>query len=434
MLSGLSTEQLETIFIHELMHIKRNDFLINVLQSVVEAIFFFNPFVWIFSGIIKREREHCCDDAVVKLHGNALAYAHALTSLEEVRLSRVGLSVSLAESKNQLLNRITRLMEKSVKNYSGRERIIPALLLVIGLVCASWISTQTGKKEVALNQSSGEQVVQDTLKKNKKVKEKKRTATKRVEKAESDKNVNDDKNLNEDVTHYNGPASGEDVDLDLPPLPEGEAMIPPIPPMEAMARIPPMGWNNEKDWEEFGKEFGERFQEQFGDFYEKHGEDIEKLIEDIQHDVSSRFDDGWQERMESMGRKQEEWAQAHAEKWEKHAEALGRQGELMSQQFSDDAEKWKERESRHREEFEKNHKKFEERMKAFEERTKRFEEGMKVELIKDGYLGKDEQLTSMHWKNGSIEINGKKIKAEHEKKYNDLHKKYFQHVSFNDTE
>ena len=65
------------------------------------------------------------------------------------------------------------------------------------------------------------------------------------------------------------------------------------------------------------------------------------------------------------------------------------------------------------------------RMKALEERTRLWEEKMKEQLIKDGYLGKDEKLESMHWHNGKLEINGKKIKPEDEKKYNEIHDKYF---------
>ena len=151
MFGGLSTEQLESIIIHELIHIRRRDYLVNLLQSILEAVFFFNPFVWIISGIIRREREHCCDDAVIKVHGNALAYAQALAALEEARLSRIGLALSFADNKKQLLNRIKRIMEKSVQSYSGRERIIPAILLITGLICASWLTIQ--KKE-----SEGDQV------------------------------------------------------------------------------------------------------------------------------------------------------------------------------------------------------------------------------------------------------------------------------------
>jgi hypothetical protein len=77
------------------------------------------------------------------------------------------------------------------------------------------------------------------------------------------------------------------------------------------------------------------------------------------------------------------------------------------------------------EEFERNRAGFEERMKAFEEKNKRFEAELRAELIEDGYLQPDEKLENMHWHNGKVEINGKKIKPEHEKKYNELHHKYF---------
>ena len=200
MCTSLSTEQLETIFLHEIAHIRRKDYLINLLQLVVEAIYFFNPFVWIVSGIMKREREHCCDDAVVQLHGNAKAYAHALATLEELRLSKVGLSLSLAENKNQLLNRVKRLMEKSVKNYSGRERIIPALLLVIGLICASWISTHTSKTELSSINPDRLIVASDTIKKNKKTKNNKKTESKSKETSANKQEQNHQSELEPDLS------------------------------------------------------------------------------------------------------------------------------------------------------------------------------------------------------------------------------------------
>ena len=65
-------------------------------------------------------------------------------------------------------------------------------------------------------------------------------------------------------------------------------------------------------------------------------------------------------------------------------------------------------------------------MKALEESNRLFEEKMKEQLIKDGYLGKDEKLETIHWQDGKLEINGKKIKPEDEKKYNEIYKKRFE--------
>jgi hypothetical protein len=69
-----------------------------------------------------------------------------------------------------------------------------------------------------------------------------------------------------------------------------------------------------------------------------------------------------------------------------------------------------------------------EEMRADQERMRKFERELKEELVRDGYLGKDEHITNMHWKdNEKIEINGKEIKKDHQQKYHELHRKYFKH-------
>src|SRR5688572_11844931 len=59
MIAGLAPEQVEAILIHELAHVRRHDFIVNVFQCLLESIFFFNPFVWIISARIRVEREQC---------------------------------------------------------------------------------------------------------------------------------------------------------------------------------------------------------------------------------------------------------------------------------------------------------------------------------------------------------------------------------------
>ena len=83
--TGLSSEQLEAILAHELAHVARRDYLVNLLQSVVETLLFYHPAVWWVSNQIRVEREHCCDDIAVAVSGNVLVYARALTELEELR-------------------------------------------------------------------------------------------------------------------------------------------------------------------------------------------------------------------------------------------------------------------------------------------------------------------------------------------------------------
>ncbi|NWJ41054.1 MAG: M56 family metallopeptidase, partial [Geothrix sp.] len=84
-LAGLSPIQLEAILAHELAHIRRGDFLVNLLQSLVEVLLFYHPAVWWLSARIRAERELCCDDVAAELCGDPLILARALTDLEALR-------------------------------------------------------------------------------------------------------------------------------------------------------------------------------------------------------------------------------------------------------------------------------------------------------------------------------------------------------------
>ena len=81
MFFNLSNEQVESILMHELIHVKRFDFLVNLLQTLVEILFFFNPFVWLLSQQIRTEREKYCDDLVIKSGSSPAVYAKALLNL-----------------------------------------------------------------------------------------------------------------------------------------------------------------------------------------------------------------------------------------------------------------------------------------------------------------------------------------------------------------
>jgi TonB family protein len=86
-LTGLSPEQIEAVLCHELAHVRRHDYLVSVIQSVIETILFYHPAVWWVSRQVRRERECCCDELAVAVGGDVLAYARALSFLEESRAS-----------------------------------------------------------------------------------------------------------------------------------------------------------------------------------------------------------------------------------------------------------------------------------------------------------------------------------------------------------
>jgi hypothetical protein len=128
-MTTMPADQLEAILLHELAHIRRNDFLINLLQSLAETMFFFNPFVWLLSARIREERELCCDDLVVE-HLNPLPYARALARLPEAAANG-RLVLAATGNKKKLFNRIKRIIEMKKQNsMNGRWGLLAATLLV----------------------------------------------------------------------------------------------------------------------------------------------------------------------------------------------------------------------------------------------------------------------------------------------------------------
>jgi beta-lactamase regulating signal transducer with metallopeptidase domain len=107
-LTGLPADHVEALLAHELAHIRRYDYLVNMLQSVAESVLFYHPAVWWISGQVRAERELCCDDIAVRASGDVLTYVHALAALESYRPAQS--RHALAANGGSLLNRIRRLV------------------------------------------------------------------------------------------------------------------------------------------------------------------------------------------------------------------------------------------------------------------------------------------------------------------------------------
>jgi beta-lactamase regulating signal transducer with metallopeptidase domain len=99
--------QLEALLAHELAHIRRHDYLANLLQTAVETLLFYHPAVWWVSDRIRAERENCCDDAALRVVKDPITYARALATLEEMRSPRLALAP--AGNGGDLMDRIRRI-------------------------------------------------------------------------------------------------------------------------------------------------------------------------------------------------------------------------------------------------------------------------------------------------------------------------------------
>ncbi len=127
-LLNLAPQQLEALLAHELAHIRRHDYLVNLVQTAIETLLFYHPAVWWVSRRVRQEREHCCDDLAVAACGDVLIYARALTGLEEIRAGYV-----LAASGGSLASRIRRLAGHEAVRRGRAGWLLLTVPLVLGL-------------------------------------------------------------------------------------------------------------------------------------------------------------------------------------------------------------------------------------------------------------------------------------------------------------
>jgi beta-lactamase regulating signal transducer with metallopeptidase domain len=142
-LTGLSMQQLELLLAHELAHIRRHDYLVNILQSVIETLLFYHPAVWWVSHRIRVEREHCCDDVAVRVSGNAVVYAKALATLETLRHEP---QLALAANGGQLVKRIKRVLGKPEKSGNW---LVGALLISVMIVPLLFLTAREAQAQAA---------------------------------------------------------------------------------------------------------------------------------------------------------------------------------------------------------------------------------------------------------------------------------------------
>ena len=116
-LIGLDWRALEALLAHELAHIRRHDYLVNLLQTTVDTLLFYHPAVWWVSRQIRIERENCCDDFAAQLCGDRVAYARALVDLEQIRAAEPAFAMSARGG--SLIHRIQRLLCPTVPERRG---------------------------------------------------------------------------------------------------------------------------------------------------------------------------------------------------------------------------------------------------------------------------------------------------------------------------
>ena len=155
--TGLPDVQLELILAHELAHIRRHDYLINVLQTLVETLFFYHPAVWWLSRQIRNERENCCDDVAMATVSSRADYGRALLAIEELRAAPTALS--LGARGGSLLARIRRIAAcEPVPSAIGGGSILGAILVSAAIVGAATLGAAPAERKPAADTGSASEV------------------------------------------------------------------------------------------------------------------------------------------------------------------------------------------------------------------------------------------------------------------------------------
>ncbi len=141
MLTGMPANQIEAIIAHEIAHIRRNDYIFNVLQTMIETILFFHPGVWYISSQIRKERENSCDDLAITACEGSIVFAKALVSVQELSLNKYYSAVAFSGKKKHLLNRIKRMIMKPKVKSNFADKIIAAMIIISGVLALSFTTS-----------------------------------------------------------------------------------------------------------------------------------------------------------------------------------------------------------------------------------------------------------------------------------------------------
>ena len=157
LITGFESKAIETIILHELAHIKRHDYLVNLGQSIIEIILFYHPLVWWLSNEIRTVREHCCDDLVLKMGDNRSTYVATLTALQwrKVGGHRNRLSMTAIGADGHFAKRIKRMFGVEEERKFSFRQLMSLFLILLIPACGGILYKQYDFEKLFLKNETG---------------------------------------------------------------------------------------------------------------------------------------------------------------------------------------------------------------------------------------------------------------------------------------
>ena len=151
-INHLTVSQLEAVILHEMAHIKRYDYLVNIILSLAEISLFFNQFTQLMSKQIRKERENSCDDWVLQFQYSASTYAEALLRIAQLQATPAFAMAAKGSNENELLTRVKRMIGGRDQVFNYRRQLL-AFLLVTGILSSiAWLNPEHGPKQTNISQ------------------------------------------------------------------------------------------------------------------------------------------------------------------------------------------------------------------------------------------------------------------------------------------
>lgn len=152
LVNSISVQQAETLILHELTHIRTNDYLLNWFLLFTDTVFFYNPFITSLCNRIRMEREKNCDLAVIAFQYPTVLYAETLLQAERMKQPALAFQLAAVSRKKQLLNRIHFFSEnKKINDALKFNIIVPLVGLGLLLFLSASILFNSGSSTAGLN-------------------------------------------------------------------------------------------------------------------------------------------------------------------------------------------------------------------------------------------------------------------------------------------
>lgn len=392
LLAVLPPAELEAILIHELAHIRRRDYLVNILQSLAEIVYCFNPAIWWLSALIRSEREHCCDDIAVQQTGSRKQYISALVACEEYGQPAPILAMALKGGRDSLTTRVKRIISNKNNPLNIMEKSVLATCLVAAGILLAAFSTKTVAESPQKTQREmpGTPAAPDAP----------ATSTKMPEVPQPDHM--DPK--------YPAPVRVMPAERTEMPAPPEPAVAPAPPAPSPVMVVPAASYGNPDD--EPGLQSAEQAEQ--GVVSAERQEELKRLLNELAHELEVL------QQEQDHDKRREELAMQRVQRAEKRAVMAQEKARRRADEARVRADEARRRGEEARREGE-------EKRRQAEERRRRDESGtnaLMVEMVRDGIISDKAGNVEFQLSNKGFKVNGVKQPEPVFRKYKELYLKH----------